>query len=155
MNEKLKKDEAERQQVVLCKKRKRLLMLEELMQDNGLFTNAEEVQDFMEKDISESKKQARLKKEVKFAHESSTKSIQSLEDLGVSSKYFLLSSFCILKFLLETIILQVTLLNKRRRDKTAAEFADALMSYLGRKSDRSILRYELFQQSLRDLAQYK
>ena len=72
MNEKLKKDEAERQQVVLCKKRKRLLMLEELMQDNGLFTNAEEVQDFMEKDISESKKQARLKKEVKFARESST-----------------------------------------------------------------------------------
>ena len=72
MNEKLKKDEAKRQQVVLCKKRKRLLMLEELMQDNGLFTNAEEVQDFMEKDISESKKQARLKKEVKFAHESST-----------------------------------------------------------------------------------
>ena len=49
----------------------------------------------------------------------------------------------------------MTLLNKRRRDKTAAEFADALMSYLGRKSDRSILRYELFQQSLRDLAQYK
>ena len=47
-------------------------MLEELMQDNGLFTNAEEVQDFMEKDISESKKQARLKKEVKFARESST-----------------------------------------------------------------------------------
>ena len=72
MNEKLKKDEAKRQQVVLCKKRKRLLMLEELMQDNGLFTNAEEVQYFMEKDISESKKQARLKKEVKFARESST-----------------------------------------------------------------------------------
>ena len=72
MNEKLKKDEAKRQQVVLCKKRKRLLMLEELMQDNGLFTNAEEVQDLMEKDISESKKQARLKKEVKFARESST-----------------------------------------------------------------------------------
>ena len=47
----------------------------------------------------------------------------------------------------------MTLLNKRRRDKTAAELADALMSYLGRKSDRSILRYELFQQSLRDLAQ--
>ena len=68
----MKKDEAKRQQVVLCKKRKRLLMLEELMQDNGLFTNAEEVQDFMEKDISESKKQTRLKKEVKFAHESST-----------------------------------------------------------------------------------
>ena len=41
----------------------------------------------------------------------------------------------------------MTLLNKRRRDKTAAEFADALMSYLGRKSDRSILRYESFQQS--------
>ena len=109
----------------------------------------------MENDISESKKQARLKKEVKFARESSTTlpKVDSLQDPGVSSKYFLLSSFCILKLLLETIILQVTLLNKRRRDKTAAEFADALMSYLGRKSDRSILRYELFQQSLRDLAQ--
>ena len=43
MNEKLKKDEEKRQQVVLCKERKRLLMLEELKQNNGLFINAEEV----------------------------------------------------------------------------------------------------------------
>ena len=49
MNEKLKKDEEKRQQVVLGKERKRLLMLEELKQDNGPFTNAEEVQDFMER----------------------------------------------------------------------------------------------------------
>ena len=68
----MKNDEEKRQQVVLCKERKSLLMLEDLKQDNGPFTNAEEVQDFMEKDISESKKQARLKKEVKFARESST-----------------------------------------------------------------------------------
>ena len=50
MNEKLKKDEEKRQQVVLCKKRKRLLILEDLKQDNGPFTNAEELQDFMDKD---------------------------------------------------------------------------------------------------------
>ena len=48
---------------------------------------------------------------------------------------------------------QVTLNNKRRRDKTASEFADSLMSYLGQKSERSSASYETFQQSLRKRAE--
>merc|ERR1712010_39749 len=130
MSEKLKEDEDKRQEVALGKERKRLLMLEELKQDNGPFTNADEVEEFMAQEISEKEKQARLKKEMKFARESST-TLPKVDSL---------------------FKIQVTLPNKRRRDKTAAEFAEALMSYLGRKSDRSIMNYESFQQSLRELA---
>ena len=43
--------------------------------------------------------------------------------------------------------------NKKRRDKTAAEFGDALMAYLGKKVDRNVMEYETFQQSLRELTQ--
>ena len=39
------------------------------------------------------------------------------------------------------------LLNKKRRDKTSSEFGEALMTYLGRKADRSIMEYTIFQQS--------
>ena len=66
MSEKLKKDAKKRQEVVLGKERKKLLMLEELKQDSGPFTNAEEVEKFLLREISEREKQARLKKEVKF-----------------------------------------------------------------------------------------
>ena len=55
-------------------------------------------------------------------------------------------------FIVLIFSLQVTLPNKKRRDKTAAEFGESLMSYLGRKSDRSTMNYESFQQSLRELA---
>ena len=41
--------------------------------------------------------------------------------------------------------------NKKRRDKTASEFGDALMTFLGKKVDRSITEYIVFQQSLREL----
>ena len=44
---------------------------------------------------------------------------------------------------------QVTLENKKRRDKTALEFAEALMAYLGKKADRAVVEYELFSKSLR------
>jgi hypothetical protein len=54
--------------------------------------------------------------------------------------------------LLNILNLQVTLPKKRRRDKTSAQFGEALMSYLGRKADRSIIKYTTFQQSLRELA---
>jgi hypothetical protein len=44
----------------------------------------------------------------------------------------------------------VTVANKKRRDKSAIEFGEALMAYLGRKADRGIMDYSSFQQSLRD-----
>ena len=42
--------------------------------------------------------------------------------------------------------------NKKRRDKTAEEFGDSLMTFLGRKVDRSVMEYTTFQQSLRELS---
>ena len=44
--------------------------------------------------------------------------------------------------------------NKKRRDKTAAEFGDTLMTYLGRKANRSVMEYDTFKQSLRELSQF-
>ena len=72
MSEKLKGDEERKQMVALGQERKRLVMLEELKEENGPFTNAEEVEKFMASKISENEKQVRLKKEVKYARESST-----------------------------------------------------------------------------------
>ena len=154
MSEKLKEDEEKRQEVALGKERKRLQMLEELKQENGPFTNAEQVEEFMAKEISENEKQARLKKEVKFARDSSTTlpKVDSLFKIQVPKKFLLNFVFQMCLFIFTIFTLQVTLQNKRRRDKTAAEFAEALMSYLGRKSDRSIMNYESFQQSLKELA---
>ena len=43
-----------------------------MKQEKGPWTNAEEVEEFMAKEISEKEKQARLKKEMKFARDSST-----------------------------------------------------------------------------------
>ena len=43
-------------------------------------------------------------------------------------------------------------LNKRR-DKLSGEFAEALMFYLGRKADRSMMEYATFQKCLKELAQ--
>ena len=44
--------------------------------------------------------------------------------------------------------IMVTLSSEKRRTKTVQEFADALMSYHGRRSDRKQLEYDKFQQSL-------
>ena len=68
----LKGDKERKQMVALGQERKRLVMLEELKEENGPFTNAEEVEKFMASKISENEKQVRLKKEVKYARDSST-----------------------------------------------------------------------------------
>ena len=41
--------------------------------------------------------------------------------------------------------------NKKRRDKTAIEFGEALIVYLGKKADHSVLEYSSCQRSLRDV----
>ena len=64
-----KKNDAERkQEATLGLERKRFLLLEQLKQSKGPFTNAEEV----EMNIPEKEKQARMKKEVQLARDSST-----------------------------------------------------------------------------------
>ena len=124
------KDEARRkQEVSLGQERKRLLLLEYLKTKSGPFTNAEEVEQYIKSDVSEKEKQARMKKEVQFARDSST-TLPRVDPL---------------------FKIQEILPNKKRRDKTSAEFGDALMSYLGKKADRSVMEYATFQQSLREL----
>ena len=44
--------------------------------------------------------------------------------------------------------IQVTLPTKKRRDKTADEFAASLMAYLGKKSDKATMEYNMFKNSL-------
>ena len=53
MSEKLKGDEERKQMVALGQERKRLVMLEELKEENGPFTNAEDIEKFMASKISE------------------------------------------------------------------------------------------------------
>ena len=48
--------------------------------------------------------------------------------------------------------LKVSMPGKKRRDKTAEEFGEALMIFLAKKVDRSAMHYDTFQQSLRELA---
>ena len=47
--------------------------------------------------------------------------------------------------------IMVTQPNGKRRMKTAIEFGDALMSFLGKKSDRTTLEYSKFQDTLNRL----
>ena len=68
----LKDDYERKQEVALIQERQRLDMLEQLKMKEGPFTNAEEVEDYMKKNIPEKEKQARMKKEVQFARDSST-----------------------------------------------------------------------------------
>ena len=42
--------------------------------------------------------------------------------------------------------------NKKRRDKTAQEFSEALMAFLGKQSDRATMDYSTFKESLAKLS---
>ena len=44
--------------------------------------------------------------------------------------------------------IQVTMPNKKRRDKTVQEFGESLMVYLGKKSDKAVIEYKKFKESL-------
>ena len=118
-----------RQLVAQTKERKRLDILDELKESGGPFTTAEEVQEFLEREgITEKDKQKRMKKEMRFARESST-------TLPSSDPLFKI---------------QVTLPNGKRRDKDAKEFGDSLKVFLGKKADSSTtLDYNTFRSSLR------
>ena len=68
---KLKTDTDRRQEAALTQERKRLLALEQLKESDGPFTNSEQVEEFLQSDISEKEKQKRMKKELTFARDSS------------------------------------------------------------------------------------
>ena len=102
-------------------------MLESLKYQGGPFTNAEQVKEYLEKkDIGVKSKKERMKKEVQFARESST-------TLPKTDPIFKI---------------QVTLPSKKRRDKTAQEYGESMMSYLGKREDYVCLELEKFRDSL-------
>ena len=118
--------------VAQTKERKRLDILDELKEAGGPFTSAEEVQEFLDMEgISEKDKQKRMKKEMRFARESST-TLPSADPL---------------------FKIQVTLPGGKRRDKDAKEFGEALKVFLGKKADSTTtLDYNSFKSSLRKFA---
>ena len=70
--EKTKEEAVRKQEAALGQERKRLLVLEKLKEVKGPFTNSEEVEEFLAREIPEKEKQARMKKELQFARDSST-----------------------------------------------------------------------------------
>ena len=106
-------------------------MLDTLKSCGGPFTDSEKVEKFLnDKTMDNNAKQKRMKLEVQFARESTT----------------------LLTRVDPLFQIKITLPTGKRRMKTAFEFGNALMSYLGRKKDRTTLEYDKFQQSLDRLA---
>ena len=109
------------------KEKKRLDKLELLKQAGGPFTEAEQVEEYLaDQSIADKMKQQRMKMEIQFARDSST-TLPKVDPL---------------------FRIQVVLPNKKRRDKTACEFAEALASFLGKQSDRVEMDYSVFKNSL-------
>ena len=110
--------------------RKRLETLEALKKLGGPFTDANEVEQFLSRDLSLKERKLRVKLELKFARDSST---------------ILPRNDPIFK-------VQITQSTGKRRDKTPEEFGEALMSFLGKKGDRTTQDYAKFQESLQKLS---
>ena len=126
--EKFARGAEEKQEVAQVKDRKRLTKLDELKEVGSPFTCAKAVRLYLDKEeLSEREKQKRLKKEVQFARESTT-------TLPSSDTLF---------------NIQVKLPNKKRRDKNSEEFGASLMTFLGKKADDNVMKYNLFKSSLR------
>ena len=131
MQERFAQGASEKEAVALVKETKRLELLEKLKEDGGPFTNAPEVDVFMQGKKTAAQKQKRMKMEIKFARE--------------SSKYLPKSDLL--------FRIQVTLPNKKRRDKTAEEFAIALKAILGKRGNPdSEVTYEQFRDSLKKIS---
>ena len=114
----------------LSAERKRLQKLENLKQLGGPFTDAEQVEKYLaDKEISPKQKKNRMKMELQFARDSST-TLPRVDPL---------------------FRVMVTQPNKKKRDKTAEEFGEALVTFLGRQSDRVSMDYSIFQNSLKEL----
>ncbi|KAI9548371.1 hypothetical protein NQZ68_010593 [Dissostichus eleginoides] len=120
----------QKQEMAQRKERKRLDMLDTLKSRGGPFTDSGEVEKFLvDESLNNNAKLQRMKLEVQFARESTT----------------------LLPKVDPIFRIQVTLPSGKRRIKTAQEFGDALMAYLGKRSDRTTLEYAKFQESLERL----
>ncbi|QQP50794.1 Hypothetical protein FKW44_011922, partial [Caligus rogercresseyi] len=116
MKEKFERGAEEKQEMAQRKERRRLNMLDTL--------KSFEVEKFLvDESLNNNAKQQRMKVEVQFARESTT----------------------LLPKVDPIFRIQVTLPSGKRRMKTAQEFGDALMAYLGKRSDRTTLEYAKFQ----------
>lgn len=128
MREKFARGLDEKMVVAQALERKRLDMLEELKNMNGPFTHSDDVQNYLaEPAIKEEIKKKRMKMELQFARDSSTTLPKS------------------------SLIFRVMVTNpqtKKRRDKTAEEFGESLMFYLGKKVDKKAIDYDKFRDSL-------
>ena len=131
MKEKFSKGLEEKRIISQQQERKRLDVLEDLKQMGGPFTTADEVTIFLDNnDMTDDAKKRRIKIEVQFTRDSST-------TLPKSDPIFRI---------------MVVLPNKKRRDKYAAEYAESLVAYLGKRSDKRSVEYELFSTSLQTCA---
>lgn len=126
MEEKFAAGANEKQVVAQNQERKRLNMMEELKLLGGPFTNEDEVKQVLQSSMDEKLKKKRMKMEIQFARDSST-TLPKVDQL-----------FRIMK----------TLPNKKRRDKTPEEFAEALIAFLGKKTGKTAVAYEVFTDSL-------
>ena len=127
-----RKGKDEKQQMAQKIESKRLDKLNQLKALGGPFTDAREVEDYLKLAVSGKKKKQRMKLELQFARDSST----LLPQVDPLFK------------------VQVTLPSGKRRDKTPVEFGSALMTFLGRRGDRTTLEYSQFQESLQKLGCY-
>ena len=108
---------------------KRLDQLDKLKNLGGPFTDAAEVDEYLNQCQDMKAKKARMKLELRFARDSSTLLLKADSLFNV----------------------MVTMPSGKRRDKTPVEFGQALMAFLGKKGDRSTLDYSSFCESLEKL----
>ena len=125
-------DGAEAKQVdAAISEKERLALLDGLKKAGGPFTDADEVKTYItSSDYPEPVKKKRMKAEIQFARDSTTR-------LPKTDPLFRI---------------QVTLPNKKRRDKTSEEYAEALVAYLGKRNDVIRLDYSTFKTSLSNIS---
>ena len=126
MKEKFAAGASEKQALGMVQECKRLDLLCNLKEEGGPFTCAEEVDIFLSSQVNENMKK-RMKLEIKYARDSSKR-------LPKNDPLFRI---------------QISLPNKKRRDKDSGEFAIALKAILGKRSDsQSTVTMQHFRNSL-------
>ena len=106
-------------------------MLDKLKSNGGPFTDSREVDFFLQDtNLDDRAKQYWLKLEIQFARECSTL-LPSVDPI-----------FKIMK----------TQPNGERKMKTALEFGEALMSFLGKRNDQTMIEYNKLQETLNKLS---
>ena len=127
MKEKFATGASEKQALGMVQECKRLDLLRNLKEEGGPFTCAEEVDIFLSSQVNEIIKKRRMKLEIKYARDSS-------KHLPKNDPLFRI---------------QISLPNKKRRDKDSGEFAIALKAILGKRSDsQSTVTMQHFRNSL-------